>query len=45
MEILSGDLNGYYIQIGGTKDNVALTGKMGINPNYWLTGRELMKRK
>lgn len=42
-EILSGDLNGYYIQIGGTKDNVALYRQNGNQSKLLASGRELMK--
>ena len=42
-EILSGDLNGYYIQIGGTKDNVALYRQNENQSKLLASGRELMK--
>ncbi|TGY31644.1 lamin tail domain-containing protein [Bacteroides caecimuris] len=41
--ILSGDLNGYYIQIGGTKDNVTLYRQNGEQSRLLASGRELMK--
>lgn len=42
-DILSGDLNGYYIQIGGAKDNVGLYRQNGNQPKLLASGRELMK--
>lgn len=42
-ETLSGDLNGYYIQIGGAKDNVALYRQNGTELKLLTSGRELMK--
>lgn len=42
-DILSGDLNGYYIQIGGVKDNVALYRQNGNQSKLLSSGRELMK--
>ena len=41
--ILSGNLNGYYIQIGGAKDNVALYRQNGEQSKLLASGRELMK--
>ena len=41
--ILSGNLNGYYIQIGGAKDNVALYRQNGDQSKLLASGRELMK--
>ena len=41
--ILSGNLNGYFIQIGGIKDNVALYRQNGEQPKLLASGRELMK--
>lgn len=41
--ILSGGLNGYYIQIGGAKDNVALYRQNGNESKLLASGRELMK--
>lgn len=41
--VLSGKLNGYYIQIGGAKDNVALYRQDGSQPKLLASGRELMK--
>ena len=41
--ILSGNLNGYYIQIGGAKDNVALYRQNGNQSKLLASGRELMK--
>lgn len=42
-DILSGELNGYYIQIGGAKDNVALYRQNGNQSKLLASGRELMK--
>ena len=41
--ILSGNLNGYYIQIGGAKDNVTLYRQNGDQSKLLASGRELMK--
>lgn len=41
--VLSGELNGYYIQIGGAKDNVALYRQNGSQSKLLASGRELMK--
>lgn len=41
--VLSGGLNGYYIQIGGAKDNVALYRQNGNESKLLASGRELMK--
>lgn len=41
--ILSGNLNGYYIQIGGVKDNVTLYRQNGDQSKLLASGRELMK--
>lgn len=41
--VLSGNLNGYYIQIGGTKDNIGLYRQDGGQPKLLASGRELMK--
>lgn len=41
--MLSGDLNGYFLQIGGAKDNVALYRQDGNQPILLGSGRELMK--
>lgn len=41
--ILSGNLDGYYIQIGGAKDNVALYRQNGNQSKLLASGRELMK--
>lgn len=41
--ILSGNLNGYYVQIGGVKDNVALYRQNGEQRKLLASGRELMK--
>lgn len=41
--VLSGGLNGYYIQIGGAKDNVALYRQNGNEYKLLASGRELMK--
>lgn len=41
--ILSGNLNGYYIQIGGAKDNVGLYRQNGNQRKLLASGRELMK--
>lgn len=41
--VLSGSLNGYYIQIGGAKDNVALYRQNGGQSKQLASGRELMK--
>ena len=41
--VLSGKLNGYYIQIGGAKDNVALYRQNGEQSKLLASGRELMK--
>lgn len=41
--ILSGNLNGYYIQIGGAKDNVSLYRQNGDQSKLLASGRELMK--
>ncbi len=40
---LSGELNGYFIQIGGVKDNVALYQQNGTDLKLLASGRELMK--
>lgn len=40
---LSDALNGYFIQIGGAKDNVALYRQNGTQPQFLDSGRELMK--
>lgn len=40
---LSGDLNGYFVQIGGAKDNVALYRQNGKQCKLLTSGRELMK--
>ena len=40
---LSGPLYGYFIQIGGAKDNVALYRQNGNQPQLLASGRELMK--
>lgn len=40
---LSGDLNGYFVQIGGAKDNVALYRQDGKQCKLLISGRELMK--
>lgn len=40
---LSDALNGYFIQIGGAKDNVALYRQNGTQPQLLASGRELMK--
>lgn len=42
-KILSGILDGYFIQIGGAKDNVALYRQNGSQPKLLISGRELMK--
>lgn len=42
-KILSGVLDGYFIQIGGAKDNVALYRQNGSQPKLLVSGRELMK--
>lgn len=42
-QILSGETNGYFIQIGGTKDNVALYRQNGTQQELLASGRELMK--
>lgn len=42
--ILSGPLNGYFIQIGGSKDNVALYRQNDTQPQLLASGRELMKQ-
>ena len=39
----SGNVNGYYIQIGGAKDNVALYRQNGEQPKLLASGREVMK--
>ncbi len=41
--VLSGKLNGYYIQIGGSKDNVALYRQNEDASKLLASGRELMK--
>ncbi|WP_294478091.1 lamin tail domain-containing protein [uncultured Bacteroides sp.] len=41
--ILSDNLNGYYIQIGGAKDNVGLYRQNGNQRKLLASGRELMK--
>ena len=41
--ILSENLNGYYIQIGGAKDNVTLYRQNGDQSKLLASGRELMK--
>lgn len=41
--VLSGNLNGYYIQIGGAKDNVALYRQNSEQSKLLAPGRELMK--
>lgn len=41
--VLSGKLNGYYIQIGGSKDNVALYLQNEDGSKLLASGRELMK--
>lgn len=41
--VLSGKLNGYYIQIGGSKDNVALYRQNEDGSKLLASGRELMK--
>ena len=41
--ILSGSLNGYFIQIGGAKDNVTLYRQNGDQPKLLASGREVMK--
>lgn len=41
--ILSEALNGYFIQIGGAKDNVALYKQKENQPQLLASGRELMK--
>ena len=41
--VLSDKLNGYYIQIGGAKDNVALYRQNGDEVKLLASGRELMK--
>lgn len=43
--VLSGKLNGYYIQIGGSKDNVALYRQNEDASKLLASGRELMKGK
>lgn len=42
-DVLSGNLNGYYIQIGGAKDNVALYRQNENKLKLLASGRELMK--
>lgn len=42
-EELSGNLSGYYIQIGGAKDNVGLYRQEGNESRLLVSGRELMK--
>lgn len=42
-DVLSGSLNGYYIQIGGAKDNVALYRQNELKLKLLASGRELMK--
>ncbi len=42
-EVLSGNLNGYFIQIGGAKDNVGLYRQDDGQPKLLASGRELMK--
>ena len=41
--VLSGNVNGYYIQIGGAKDNVALYRQNGEQPKLLASGMEVMK--
>src|SRR5699024_5434403 len=41
--VLSGNLNGYYLQIGGVKDNVALYRQNGNQSKLLASGREIMK--
>lgn len=41
--VLSESLNGYFIQIGGAKDNIALYRQNGSQPQLLASGRELMK--
>ena len=41
--VLSGELTGYFIQIGGAKDNVALYRQNGAELKLLASGRELMK--
>ena len=41
--VLSGKLNGYYIQIGGSKDNVSLYRQNEDGSKLLASGRELMK--
>lgn len=41
--MLSGSLDGYYLQIGGAKDNVALYRQQGVTRKLLASGRELMK--
>ncbi len=41
--VLSGKLNGYYIQIGGAKDNIALYRQNEDKTKLLASGRELMK--
>lgn len=41
--VLSGALDGYFIQIGGAKDNVALYRQEGSQPLLLASGREIMK--
>lgn len=41
--VLSNALEGYYIQIGGVKDNVALYRQNGNQSKLLISGRELMK--
>lgn len=42
-KVLSADLNGYYVQIGGVKDNVSLYRQQGGQSVLLVSGRELMK--
>ncbi|MEY8685564.1 lamin tail domain-containing protein [Bacteroides sp. AN502(2024)] len=42
-KVLSGKLNGYYIQIGGSKDNIALYRQKEDGTQLLASGRELMK--
>lgn len=42
-DALSGNLNGYFLQIGGAKDNIALYRQDGEQPKLLASGRELMK--
>lgn len=40
---LSGGLNGYFLQIGGSKDQVSLYRQEGLDTKLLASGRELMK--